>query len=123
MCRRGLKSNYAKVRLYDFKHTPLADCVFSDDVPEAFFRQMTTCQTAASEFLRQFWSAIYAPASELQMLSAPTPAQKAAKAAKMVGYLATTPEKIDAIVRSARAGGLDPQRIQMVSFVSLADYL
>ena len=75
---------------------------------------MRTCQTAANEFLRQFWSAIYPPPSDLQTVSSSTPAQKAAKAAKMAGYLAKTPEKVNAIVETARAAGIDAAKIEVV---------
>ena len=51
-----------------------------DDVPEPLFRQMRTCQTAANEFLRQFWLAIYPPSSDAQTASSSNPALKAAKA-------------------------------------------
>ncbi|KAI0694319.1 hypothetical protein BC835DRAFT_1274633 [Cytidiella melzeri] len=82
------------------------------DIPDGLFRQMRTCQTAANEFLRQFWLAIYPPPSDLQVLSASTPAQKAQKAAKMLAYLERTPEKVEAIVIAARKEGFDPVRVQ-----------
>ena len=75
---------------------------------------MRTCQTAANEFLRQFWSAIYPPPSELQTLAQNTPAQKAAKAAKMASYLAKTPEKVSAIIQAARVSGVDATKIEVV---------
>ncbi|KZT72123.1 hypothetical protein DAEQUDRAFT_686417 [Daedalea quercina L-15889] len=84
------------------------------DFPEGLFRQLTTCQTAANEFLRQFWLSIYPPVTEGQLLSAATPAQKAAKAAKMIGYLSRTREKVDALVNAARQEGVDPGRVQVV---------
>ncbi|KAI0630295.1 hypothetical protein C8Q77DRAFT_1160645 [Trametes polyzona] len=83
------------------------------DIPEGLFRQMTTCQTAANEFLRQFWLAIYPPPTESQTLSVATPAQKAAKAAKMIGYLGKTHEKVEALVRVAHAEGVDPARVKI----------
>ncbi|GBE80685.1 hypothetical protein SCP_0304040 [Sparassis crispa] len=83
------------------------------DLPEGIFRQMTTCQTAANEFLRQFWLSIYPPLVEVQTLSMSTPVQKAAKAAKMVGYLGKTHEKVDALVRAAQAEGVDPTRVRV----------
>ncbi|KAI0768370.1 hypothetical protein BC629DRAFT_1535963 [Irpex lacteus] len=82
------------------------------DIPESLFRQMRTCQTAANEFLRQFWLAIYPPPADTQILSASTPAQKAQKATKMIGYLERTPEKVEAIVIAARKEGFDPVRVQ-----------
>ena len=75
---------------------------------------MTTCQTAANEFLRQFWSSIYTPTSEGRSLAQSTPAQRQAKAKKMAGYLAKTPEKIDAIVRTARNRNVDVQKVEVV---------
>ena len=86
-----------------------------DDIPEALFRQMTTCQTAANEFLRQFWLTVYPPPADLQLASAVSPAQKAAKAAKMIGYLEKTHEKVGALVGTAKQNGVDPARVQMVS--------
>ncbi|EPQ57316.1 hypothetical protein GLOTRDRAFT_115299 [Gloeophyllum trabeum ATCC 11539] len=84
-----------------------------NDIPEGLFRQMRTCQTAANEFLRQFWSSVYPPLSDLQSANPPTPAQKAAKAAKMAGYLAKTHEKVEALVRTAHAEGIDPERVRV----------
>lgn len=86
------------------------------ELPENLFRQMTTCQTAANEFLRQFWLAIYPPPLELPTASSSTPAQKAAKAAKMAGYLEKTHEKVDALVRTAQREGFDQTRVQVVSW-------
>ncbi|KAK7692566.1 hypothetical protein QCA50_004196 [Cerrena zonata] len=57
------------------------------DLPEGIFRQMTTCQTAANEFLRQFWLAIYPPPLEVPTASSSNPAQRTAKAAKMAWIL------------------------------------
>jgi len=84
-----------------------------NDIPENIFRQMTTCQTAANEFLRQFWSAMYPPPSELQTLAIATPAQRTAKAAKMVGYLSKTHEKVEAIIRAGHSQGVDKNKIEI----------
>lgn len=92
---------------------------FPDDIPEDILRQMTTCQTAANEFLRQFWSSIYIPTSEGRTLAPSAPAQRQAKAKKMVGYLAKTPEKIDAIIRTARNRNIDVQKVEVVRAVVL----
>ena len=88
----------------------------ADELPEGLFRQMTTCQTAANEFLRQFWTAIYPPPMELQTLVVSTAAQRTAKAAKMIGYISKTYEKVEALVRTA---GIDAKRVQTVSWRSL----
>jgi transcription initiation factor TFIIH subunit 1 len=74
---------------------------------------MTTCHTAANEFLRQFWLSIYPPPNALST-SMTTPAQKAAKAAKMIGYLEKTGEKVDSIVQSAVEEGVDANAVQTV---------
>ncbi|KAJ3567587.1 hypothetical protein NP233_g6270 [Leucocoprinus birnbaumii] len=84
-----------------------------NDIPDGLFRQMTTCQTAANEFLRQFWSATYPPPVDSQsVLSAATPAQRATKAAKMIGYLVKTPEKVEALVRMAQQHGVDGSKVE-----------
>ncbi|KAK0485803.1 hypothetical protein IW261DRAFT_1548835 [Armillaria novae-zelandiae] len=83
----------------------------TNDLPDGFFRQMTSCQTAANEFLRQFWSATYPSGYDLS--AAVTPAQKAAKATKMIGYLSKTHEKVEALVRAAQQQGLDANRIEI----------
>ncbi|KAF8210572.1 hypothetical protein K438DRAFT_1809924 [Mycena galopus ATCC 62051] len=84
-----------------------------NDLPETLFRQMTICQTATNEFLRQFWSSMYPPAAEVQVVVAATPAQRAAKAAKMIGYLAKTQEKVDALVYMGPQHKVDPARIEI----------
>jgi transcription initiation factor TFIIH subunit 1 len=84
---------------------------------------MTTCQTAANEFLRQFWSSIYPPPTDLPTLSVATPAQKATKAAKMIGYLSKTREKVDALLRAARLEAVDPTSVQTVSTFDITSAL
>ena len=80
---------------------------------------MTTCQTAANEFLRQFWSATYPPPAEFQTVAVTTPAQRATKAAKMISYISKTPEKVQAIVQTAQQHGIDPSRVETVRDVSV----
>ncbi len=72
---------------------------------------MSTCQVAANEFLRQFWLATYPPYVEAHA----TPAQRAAKVAKMIGYISKTEEKVQALVEIARQHGIDPLRVHNVS--------
>jgi transcription initiation factor TFIIH subunit 1 len=91
------------------------DRLFEDDIPDGLFRQMTTCQTAANEFLRQFWLAIYPPLGELQTAASATPAQRATKAAKMIGYISKTHEKVYALVKTAEQHGIDAIRVEHVS--------
>lgn len=74
-----------------------------------------TCQTAANEFLRQFWLATYPPLVETQISLSVTPAQRAAKAAKMIGYISKTAEKVQALVDVAQYSGIDPTRVKNVS--------
>jgi hypothetical protein len=90
-----------------------------DDIPPALFSQMTTCQTAANEFLRQFWLCMYPPVAEQPVLAQATPAQKVAKAAKMVGYLGKTPEKVNALVQTAQVEGIDASRVEIVRAIPL----
>ena len=76
---------------------------------------MLACQTAANEFLRQFWLAIYPPPADLPTAApAATPAQKAAKAAKMAAYLEQTGEKVNALVFAAAHAGADGAKIRTV---------
>jgi len=73
---------------------------------------MTICQSATNEFLRQFWTSVYPPSAELQIVAAATPAQREAKAAKMIGYLSKTQEKADALVYMGPQHNVDPVRIE-----------
>jgi len=101
--------------------------ISADEIPDGLFRQMTTCQTAANEFLRQFWSAMYPPPTELQTLAVSTAAQRTAKAAKMIGYISKTHEKVEALIRTAQQHGIDAIRVETVRLSLLrqiiADYL
>ncbi|KAJ3508383.1 hypothetical protein NLJ89_g5788 [Agrocybe chaxingu] len=81
-----------------------------NDIPDGLLRQMTSCQTAANEFLRQFWLATYPPPGEPPAVA--TPAQRAAKAAKMIGFISKTHEKVQALVQTAQQHGIDPNRVQ-----------
>ncbi|KAF7315490.1 hypothetical protein MIND_00064200 [Mycena indigotica] len=84
-----------------------------DDIPDAFFRQMTICQAAANEFLRQFWSSMHPPATEVQVVALPTPQQRAAKAAKMISFLSKTQDKVDALVHMSIQYNVDPKRVEI----------
>ncbi|PFH53830.1 hypothetical protein AMATHDRAFT_137016 [Amanita thiersii Skay4041] len=83
-----------------------------NDIPDGLFKQMTACQITANEFLRQFWSSVYPPLAELQTISVVTPAQRSAKAAKMIGYISQTPEKVNILKAIAEQNGIDPNRIE-----------
>ena len=73
---------------------------------------MRSCHTAANEFLRQFWSSVFPPPSDGNVLAVPSAAQRATKAAKMAGYLIKFPEKIEAIVESAKQMSVDAAKIE-----------
>ncbi|KAJ3869775.1 hypothetical protein EV359DRAFT_29224 [Lentinula novae-zelandiae] len=94
-------------------HARLDVKVRKHDIPEGLFRQMRSCQTAANEFLRHFWTSTCPPMTDGQSPSLSTPAQRAAKAAKMIGYLSKTPEKIAALVQTAQQQGIDPSRVEV----------
>lgn len=79
---------------------------------------MATCHTATNEFLRQFYSAIYPPSQDHPMSSA-TPAQKAAKATKMAGYISRTPDKIASIVQTAQDHGINVAQIEAVRALTI----
>jgi transcription initiation factor TFIIH subunit 1 len=78
-------------------------------------RQMTSCQTAANEFLRQYWSSVYPPSSDVQTAAVMTPAQRSAKGLKMIGYLSRTQEKVDALIKTAQKEGVDHERVREAS--------
>ncbi|KAJ3840282.1 hypothetical protein F5878DRAFT_78291 [Lentinula raphanica] len=87
--------------------------VRKNDIPESFFRQMRSCQTAANEFLRHFWTSTCPPMTDGQTLNLSTPAQRATKAAKMIGYLSKTHEKVAALMQTAQQQGVDPSRVEV----------
>lgn len=83
-------------------------------IPDDIMAQVLTCHTAATEFLRQFWSAVL-PNIPGQ-LSPASPEQKQNKARKMAGYLALTQNKVDAVVKTASEAKMgDPERVREVS--------
>lgn len=85
--------------------------------PEELLDQMRSCHNAATEFLRQYWSAILP--SPLGSLGAGTPSQapavKVAKATKMAGYLASMESKMNAVVELSFSFQVDPLRVRAVS--------
>ncbi|KAJ3989899.1 hypothetical protein F5890DRAFT_1570117 [Lentinula detonsa] len=84
-----------------------------NDIPESLFKQMRSCQTAANEFLRHFWTSTCPPMTDGPTLSLSTPAQRAVKAAKMIGYLSQTHEKVAALIQSAQQQGIDASRVEI----------
>ena len=117
MSLRVLMLDHAKVGLSFLVYPPVLTmrlCHILDDIPDGLFRQMTTCQTAANEFLRQYWLAAFPPPSEIQTIPS-TPQQRAAKAHKMIEYISKTRDKVNALVQAAQRHGIDPSRVEIVS--------
>jgi transcription initiation factor TFIIH subunit 1 len=52
---------------------------------------------------------------ELQTLAVSTAAQRTAKAARMIGYISKTHEKVEALVRTAQQHGIDATQVEIVS--------
>ncbi|KZP34228.1 hypothetical protein FIBSPDRAFT_809314 [Athelia psychrophila] len=92
-------------------------------LPPALLAQMAGCQTAANEFLRQFWAAVY-PAALSTSTSTGTgtgtgkdrgreKAERDATAAKMAGYLGKTAEKVAGLVRAGVGEGVEGERVEV----------
>lgn len=81
-------------------------------------QQITTLSAATSEFLRQFWTALYPPTQDdprrISLASA-SPAAREAKILKMVGFLALTHDKVNAIYEMGRHQALDLAVIETAS--------
>lgn len=85
--------------------------------PDALLEQMKSCHNAATEFLRQYWSAVL-PTSSAALgagTAATNAATKSAKAAKMAQYLSLTEGKVIAVVHTATIERIDPARVRAVS--------
>ena len=86
---------------------------------------MISYQTAANEFLRQFWGSMFPQQSDLPTVgsSKAAAAARTAKAAKMAGYLKKTPEKIKAIIQAAEQAGVDRTKVETVRLTpAVIDY-
>jgi transcription initiation factor TFIIH subunit 1 len=87
----------------------------SDSFPEDILRQMVTCQAAAYEFVRHFWAAVSPPKpGDISAAAMATPAQKAAKAQRMLSYLEKTGERVDTVVQKAAQQKVDATRVKQV---------
>ncbi|KAK4688710.1 transcription initiation factor TFIIH subunit 1, partial [Tremellales sp. Uapishka_1] len=86
----------------------------SEPLPQEILDQMRSCHNAATEFLRQYWSAILpsAPGTLGAGSASYSLAAKSAKAAKMAKYLALTEGKINAVVHTATIARVDPARVR-----------
>lgn len=89
----------------------------AEPLPPVVLEQMRSCHNAATEFLRQYWSAVLpTPAGALGAgTNSTSAATKAAKAEKMAAYLRGTGGKVEAVVHIATEAGVDPGRIRAVS--------
>ncbi|KAL7419067.1 RNA polymerase II transcription factor B subunit 1 [Cryptotrichosporon argae] len=83
-------------------------------LPEVILEQMRSCHNAATEFLRQYYTAILPTAAGALGAGTPStaPAAKAARAEKMARYLEGTEGKVNAIVAAAEIGRSDPDRVR-----------
>lgn len=108
LATRVVRAMHQASNAEDAVHPPL---------PEQIMEQMRSCHNAASEFLRQYWSAIMPPLSGSlgAGTQAQTPAVRATRAAKMARYLEGTEGKINAIVTTAEIARVDPERVRAVS--------
>ncbi len=89
----------------------------AEPFPESLLEQMRSCHNAATEFLRQYWSAIL-PTPTGAVSSAA--AIKTARAGKMADYLRRTEGKVEAVIHTATIVGVDPARVRAVSRMNWA---
>lgn len=79
---------------------------------------MTSLVTTTNEFLRQFWFAVLPPqAGDISYAARMPPEQKAAKAQKMISYLAKTNERVAALAKQGTAYNIKEDRVTGVSFL------
>jgi transcription initiation factor TFIIH subunit 1 len=91
-------------------------------IPEDVLRQMVSCQAAANEFLRHFWTSVLPPRpGDISAAAMATPAQRAAKAQRMMTYMEKTAERVAVVVQKAKQQKVDAARVQQVrSLVSVS---
>ncbi|WWC69962.1 uncharacterized protein I206_103906 [Kwoniella pini CBS 10737] len=87
-----------------------AEVAVNIPIPEQLNEQMKSCHNAATEFLRQYWSAILP--SQSQLNSSNIHQSKENKAIKMAGYLKLTENKVKAIIETSVIMGFDPERVK-----------
>ncbi|WVQ99485.1 hypothetical protein IAU59_006620 [Kwoniella sp. CBS 9459] len=98
-----------------------AETAVNAPIPDEIFEQMRSCHNAATEFLRQYWSAILPSQAQAGTLSSSVSASaKESKALKMAGYLKNTNAKVEAIVQSGIILGFDPERIRKAMAPTIA---
>ncbi|OCF60893.1 transcription initiation factor TFIIH subunit 1 [Kwoniella mangroviensis CBS 10435] len=86
-----------------------AESAINSPFPEQLYEQMKSCHNAATEFLRQYWSAILP--SQAGTLNTNVKA-KEGKAIKMANYLRSTENKVKAIIETGVILGFDPERVK-----------
>ena len=86
------------------------------ELPEQLTTQMASCQTAANEFLRQFWLSLFPPQEFRSNASSRFAEQREAKTSKMIAFLQTTQEKVEALYPLARELNVDPFAVEMVRY-------
>nr|XP_018262956.1 transcription initiation factor TFIIH subunit 1 [Kwoniella dejecticola CBS 10117]OBR85114.1 transcription initiation factor TFIIH subunit 1 [Kwoniella dejecticola CBS 10117] len=87
-----------------------AEVAINSPFPEQLHEQMRSCHNAATEFLRQYWSAILPSQSQSGTLGHSSVQAKENKAIKMAGYLKLTENKVKAIIETSVIMGFDPER-------------
>jgi transcription initiation factor TFIIH subunit 1 len=76
---------------------------------------MATCQAAANEFLRQFWLSSFPSPHEMRSATfSKFSEHREAKATKMISYLQSTDEKVEALFAQAQQLHLDPAMVEVV---------
>ncbi|GAA96985.1 uncharacterized protein L969DRAFT_90393 [Mixia osmundae IAM 14324] len=86
----------------------------SSAFPEGLLREMVSCQAAANEFLRLYWSAcLPARPDDISPAASATPAQKAQKAQRMITYLGKTSDRIQVVLQSARDQRVDVELVKL----------
>ena len=92
------------------------------ELPAELLDSMRTCHNAATEFLRQYWSAVLpTPVAALGAGTASTSeSAKAAKAERMAGYLKGMEGKLEAVVHLGVSMGVDQGRVRAVRSLSYA---
>jgi hypothetical protein len=89
--------------------------------PEDVLRDMVSCQAAANEFLRHFWSSVLPPRpGDISAAAMATPVQKAAKAQRMLSYLEKTGERVNLVMQKATQQKVDAMRVKQVGVPSLS---
>ncbi|RXK39863.1 hypothetical protein M231_02797 [Tremella mesenterica] len=82
-------------------------------IPDELLHQIRSCHNAATEFLRQYYSATLPNPSNPNLTPAAVSA-RSTRATKMAQYLRGTEAKVNAVVHTAQIAGVDPERVRAV---------